>query len=274
MERLRLPLAYPEPMNSTDSAVGDSRASEPGADSALVRGLRVLTHVAEGGEVSAQDVSEELSLPLSTTYRYLKTLTDFDLIEKQHGRFVPGWRLSAWSGQDITRTRLIEVGHSFLQGLTNRTGKVSVLTVRAGHNAVCLRQVSPSADTGISFRINQVLPIYRGAGQRVLLAYAPPAVIEGALRAVSADAADDHALARRQHLIADLKDIRARGVAVSHGELIDSAIAVAAPVRVGGEVICSLAVAGRADRVPANLVKSLTLVLTSAAAELGAELSV
>ncbi|MFL0575922.1 IclR family transcriptional regulator [Brevibacterium luteolum] len=261
-------------MNSTDSSAGDSRASEPGADSALVRGLRVLTHVAEGGEVSAQDVSAELGLPLSTTYRYLKTLTDFDLIEKQHGRFVPGWRLSAWSGQDITRTRLIEVGHSFLQGLTNRTGKVSVLTVRAGHNAVCLRQVSPSADTGISFRINQVLPIYRGAGQRVLLAYAPPAVIEGALRAVSADAADDHALARRQHLIADLKDIRARGVAVSHGELIDSAIAVAAPVRVGGEVICSLAVAGRADRVPANLVKSLTLVLTSAAAELGAELSV
>ncbi|PMB97873.1 IclR family transcriptional regulator [Brevibacterium luteolum] len=273
MERLRLPLAYPEPMNSTDSSAGDSRASEPGADSALVRGLRVLTHVAEGGEVSAQDVSAELGLPLSTTYRYLKTLTDFDLIEKQHGRFVPGWRLSAWSGQDITRTRLIEVGHSFLQGLTNRTGKVSVLTVRAGHNAVCLRQVSPSADTGISFRINQVLPIYRGAGQRVLLAYAPPAVIEGALRAVSADAADDHALARRQHLIADLKDIRGRGVAVSHGELIDSAIAVAAPVRVCGEVICSLAVAGRADRVPANLVKSLTPVLTSAAEELGAELS-
>ncbi len=273
MERLRLPLAYPESMNSTDSSAGDSRASEPGADSALVRGLRVLTHVAEGGEVSAQDVSAELGLPLSTTYRYLKTLTDFDLIEKQHGRFVPGWRLSAWSGQDITRTRLVEVGHSFLQGLTNRTGKVSVLTVRAGHNAVCLRQVSPSADTGISFRINQVLPIYRGAGQRVLLAYAPPAVIEGALRAVSADAADDHALARRQHLIADLKDIRARGVAVSHGELIDSAIAVAAPVRVGGEVICSLAVAGRADRVPANLVKSLTPVLTSAAEELGAELS-
>ncbi|MBM7530141.1 IclR family transcriptional regulator [Brevibacterium luteolum] len=261
-------------MNSTDSSVADSRAFEPGADSALVRGLRVLTHVAEGGEVSAQDVSAELGLPLSTTYRYLKTLTDFDLIEKQHGRFVPGWRLSAWSGQDITRTRLIEVGHSFLQGLTNRTGKVSVLTVRAGHNAVCLRQVSPSADTGISFRINQVLPIYRGAGQRVLLAYAPPAVIEGALRAVSADAAADHAaLARRQHLIADLKDIRARGVAVSHGELIDNAIAVAAPVRVGGEVICSLAVAGQADRVPANLVKSLTPVLTSAAAELGAELS-
>ena len=269
-----MPLTYPESMNSTGSSAGDSRASDPGADSALVRGLRVLTHVAEGGEVSAQDVSAELGLPLSTTYRYLKTLTDFDLIEKQHGRLVPGWRLSAWSGQDITRTRLIEVGHSFLQGLTNRTGKVSVLTVRAGHNAVCLRQVSPSADTDISFRINQVLPIYRGAGQRVLLAYAPPAVIEGALRAVSADAADDHAaLARRQHLIADLKDIRARGVAVSHGELIDSAIAVAAPVRVGGEVICSLAVAGHADRVPANLVKSLTPVLTSAAAELGAELS-
>ena len=149
-----------------------------------------------------------------------------------------------------------------------------MLTVRAGHNAVCLRQVSLTADTDISSRINQVLPIYRGAGQRVLLAYAPPAVIEGALRAISSDAADGQAaLARRQHLIADLKDIRTRGIAVSHGELIDNAVAVAAPVRVGGEVICSLAVAGRTDRVPANLVKSLTTILTSAAAELGAELS-
>ncbi len=149
-----------------------------GVDSSFVRGLRVLTSIADNGSIRAQDLAAELELPLSTVYRYLRTLREFALIEEQGGHYVAGWRLSELSRHDTSRTRLLELGHQTLRQITSRTGETSVLTVRTETSAVCLRQVESSHTERSSFRLDQLLPLYAGTGQRVLLAYAPQSLID------------------------------------------------------------------------------------------------
>lgn len=246
-------------------------------DGAFTRGLRVLTAVAESGEIQAGELAERLGLPLSTTYRYLKSLREFDLVEEHAGRYIPGWRLSAWSNADIARGRLLEISQRFLLDLRERTGRTVVLAVRAGQHAVCLREVVAAGDQAIAFRINEELPLDRGAGQRVLLAHAPPAIIEGVIRR-AADPAVDHAkyLARRDQVLGEIAEIRRTGFAVSNSELKSGAKAVAAPVFAGGEVVCSIVLAGVKDfsgptgiafmkRVLAESTRNLTARLESEA---------
>lgn len=212
----------------------------------FLRGLKVLIAVAESGEARADQVAAEVGVPLSTVYRYLRSLRELDLIEERDGSYVPGWRLLELSGQDLVHTRLVELGHAFLREIAEATGETAVLTVRAGTHAVCLRQVESNHPIRMAFRIGQLLPLYAGAGQRMLLAHAPAAVIERVLaqplRHLTERTPDKAAIVR------ELDQIRKAGYLVSHGELAEGAVAVSVPVFAGGEVACSLTVAGPESR--------------------------
>lgn len=216
-----------------------------GSQESFARGLRVLTQIAELGEVTASDLSHSLGIPLSTTYRYLKSLREYELIEEHAGRYIPGWRLSSWSTADANRARLVEAGAKILSDLRDASGRTAALAVRAGLKAICIREAIAPGDEAIAFKIKEVLPLDRGAGQRVLLSYAPPAVVEGVIRQ-GTDAVVDHTAVdyRRKRILHEIADVRSCGFAISDGELKAGAHAIAAPVFLHGEVLCSVVVAG------------------------------
>lgn len=245
------------------SVEGGSAHPTSGRDTALVRGLRILSCVAETGETNAKKLAAELGLPLSTTYRYLRTLREFELVEEFEGRYLPSSRLSSWSGGNATRSHLLEVGHRFLRGLSARTGRTSVLAVREGRNAVCLRQFAPEEDADIAFRTFEILPLDRGAGQRVLLAHAPSQIIAE----VAAESEHSHT-----SLVASLQQTRQNGFAYSQAELRTGATALSLPVIVRGEVLCSLTLAGHAERFGRETLASLKPTLIAAVDELRDEL--
>jgi DNA-binding IclR family transcriptional regulator len=241
----------------------------PGGAS-LRRGLNVLVSVAESGEVRADEIADELGLPLSTVYRYLRTLREFDLVEERDRSYVPGWRLLELAGQDVTRTRLVELGHAVLRELSLATGETAVLTVRAGTRAVCLRQVESAQPVRMAFHIGQLLPLYAGAGQRMLLAHAPPAVVQRVLEQPQWQATDR--TLTPSVILRELDQIRRTGFVVSHGELAEGAVAVAVPVSADGEVVCSLTVAGPDVRCGPAWILQARAALTDAAEHLARSL--
>ena len=264
-----------------DSGRGDSNLR----DTSLVRGLKVLTAIAESGETNAKRLASDLRLPLSTTYRYLRTLRDFDLVEEFDGRYLPSSRLSSWSGSTSSRSHLLKAGHEFLRRLSARTGRTSVFAVREGRNAICLRQFAPDEDADIAFRTYEVLPLDRGAGQRVLLAHAPSQIIAEVAAGHARDAGRgasgsdtsgrgtvEQGAAARDELLSSLRRIRANGFAFSQGELRNGATALSQPVIVRGEVLCSLTLAGHAERFGTSTVSTLQPILTEAVAALQTEL--
>ncbi len=215
------------------------------AQTSFSRGLDVLIALARNGQASVADLAAELELPTSTTYRYVRSLRDYGLIEESQGIYVPGWRLMELSGQHLTHTRLAELGVEHLRTLTHQTSETSVLAVRAGSQAICLRQVVSSHVHRHTFRINELLPLYAGAGQRVLLAFAPRTVVEIVQAAMPPQTVDGPEPARLPEFLADT---RRDGFAVSRGEYQTGAVAVAVPVFANGEVACSLALAGPENR--------------------------
>lgn len=234
-----------------------------GAQTSFSRGLDVLIALARNGQASVADLADELDLPVSTTYRYIRSLREYGLVEESQGTYVPGWRLMEISGQHLTHTRLAELGSAHLTTLTHQTSETSVLAVRAGSHGICLRQVASPMTERHTFRVNELLPLYAGAGQRVLLAFAPPAVVEivkaGSMPAV-------HGAAHTERLHQQLVDIRRVGFAHSVGEVQPGAVAVAVPVFANGEIACSLTLAGPESRcgTDAWLRRGIRLLRTAA----------
>ena len=233
----------------------------------FARGIAVLFTVSESADARADEIAAELGVPLSTVYRYLRTLRDMDLVEERDGRYLPGWRLLRLSGEDPARTRLVEYGHTVLSDICRRTGETAILAVRSGDRALCLRQVESHHRERLALRIGQRLPLYAGAGQRILLAHAPAAVIERVL--------DDarHQLTkrtlRREEILRELPSIRRNGYVVAHGEMSEGAVAVAVPVFAAGEVVCSLTAAGPESRCREAWLTSTRTVLAEAGRRLG-----
>jgi hypothetical protein len=62
----------------------DHPPEEAAEDTSLARGLRLLLTVADRGEVRADELGSALNMPLSTVYRYLRTLGDFGFVDR-HG---------------------------------------------------------------------------------------------------------------------------------------------------------------------------------------------
>lgn len=218
--------------------------------SSFSRGLDVLIAISHYGEISVAELAESLNLPQSTVYRYVRSLRDYGLVEEAQGVYVPGWRLLDIAGHHLTHTKLAQVGAEHLRTLTYQTSETAVLAIRAGSHAICLRQsVSPHPDH-YAFRINQLLPLHAGAGSRVLLAFAPRAILDITLQRVTRyTESTPIAPERLQQLVAET---RRTGFVVSHGEYQEGAVAVAVPVFVDSELACSLTVAGPRERCDAE----------------------
>lgn len=240
------------------------------AQNSFTRGLDVLIAIARNGQVTVAEVADELGLATSTAYRYVRSLRDYGLIEESQGVYVPGWRLMEISGEHLTHTRLAEISGEYLRTLTYQTGETAVLAVRAGSHAICLRQSVSSAPDHYAFRINELLPLYAGAGQRLLLAYAPRPIVEVALANLVAYSS---ATIRAADLPGVLAQVRRDQFAVSRGEFKEGAIAVAVPVFSNGEVTASLTIAGPSERCDnPDWVRRATRLLRAAAADMSAAL--
>ena len=215
-------------------------------DTSFGKSTAVLVLVAEHGSIRADAIARRLGLPLSSVYRYLAVLVDMQLVTASNAAFSPGPLLRALANVVPSRQRLVDAAQPVLEELVVDTLETAVLSIRTSTHALCLAQADSPHAIKVAFRTGQLLPLHAGAGQRLLLAFAPPGVQDRVLvaplrryTAVTPSAAD---------LRRSLEPVRRARWAVSMGELTPGAVAVAVPVEHHGHVIAALTVAGPKER--------------------------
>lgn len=211
-------------------------------------------------------IADELGLPVSTVYRYLRTLREFGLAFAVEGI----WSATAsldFVRSGISRSQLVALAAPVLQQLSATTQETAALTIRAGLHAVCIHQVESPQPIRMAFRIGQILPLYAGAAERVLLAHAPADVVDAVVSGETEPLTSN--TPNREELVQKLASIRRSGYGVSSGEVTPGAIEVAAPVRVDGEAVCALSVTAPEVRCKASWPRSVRATLLPATRRLG-----
>lgn len=239
----------------------DRPPEEAAEDSSFARGLRVFLVVADRGEIRADELGSLLETPISTIYRYLRTLTEFGFVERTEGGYRVGPRLLISGGPTVTSEELIRVAEPVVRRIAEETGETALIARRVGLTAVCLLEVQSAQPLRVTCEPGTAMPLHIGALSRVLLAHAPADVRTEAL------AAREDAAVLRGDLVAAVAD----GIAHDEGALYPGTVSIAVPVlREDGiaAAIAVLAPRGRATRTwrakTARLLREGALVISAA----------
>jgi DNA-binding IclR family transcriptional regulator len=222
----------------------DRPPEEAAIDTSFARGLRLLLAVADRGEVRADDLAVILEMPVSTVYRYLRTLGEFGFVDKRGGSYALGPRLVIGGGSTVTSERLIRHADPVLRMLVEETGETALIARRVGLSAVCLVQVETDHALRVSIPAGSVMPLHADAAGRTLLAYAPEELLDEVI-AQDLSAADEETVAELRDALGGIVDA---GVATSGDEDAGGLVSMAVPILREDGIVGAIVVSGPAAR--------------------------
>ena len=249
----------------------DRPPEEAAEDTSFARGLRLLLTVADRGEVRADELGLLLEMPVSTVYRYLRTLGEFGFVDRHGGLFRLGPKLLIGTGANVSSERLIRHADPILRMLVDETGETAAVVRRIGLSSICLHQIESDAALRVTLEPGEMLPLTAGAPGRVLLAFAPGEVLEEVLaQGVSTHARGDPTA---EDLRDRLGDVVMTGMATSEDELFDGSVALAAPVFREDGIVGTITVIGPAFRCGPEWRARATSLLQTGASTINAGLA-
>jgi IclR family transcriptional regulator, acetate operon repressor len=214
---------------------------------AVDRAARLLTEVVHAADpMTFTGLSAATGLAKSTTSRLLLALERNGLVRRDdHGRFLPGEMFVSFAWRGGAEAGLVAVAQPFLQRLGQVTGETINLGVASNELVEAIAQVDSTYLIGGTNWVGMSVPLHCSALGKVLLAYGAAQAPAGPL-----ERRTDKTITGEGALQADLAGVRARGYAVTDGELEPGLIAVAAPIRgFGGDVVAALSVSAPAGRM-------------------------
>ena len=195
-----------------------SLAQEPTPSQTLSRGLRILDLLAQNSRpMTIGEVAAGIEVHRSIAYRLVRTLEDHGLVVRDAGGSLMIGPHIASLARGIAAD-LPSAAQTELRRLADDVGMTAFLVVLDGDQCVTLVTVEP---------LHAIASIAQRPGSRHSILVGAPGVAVQTLLDASARA--DRGLPATE--VPDVGEARARGWAVSHGEVIPGATSIAAPVR-------------------------------------------
>ncbi len=192
--------------------------------------LDLLDCFAEDEELGVSEVARRLGVAKSTAHRLLTTLASHDIIAKNEetGRYRLGLHLFELGHLALSRMRLRQSSVALLEELRERSGWTVHLAVPSGVDVLFLERFATLRGMQVMTQFRRRWPLHATSSGKVMCAFDPAlaeARIAAGLPMYTPRTITDPLAFRR-----DLAEIRSRGYAMSHEELMSRLSSVAAPI--------------------------------------------
>jgi DNA-binding IclR family transcriptional regulator len=160
------------PRKSSITSIADEQAA-PGGAAAVDRALSVLSAFKKGDiSLSVTELAERTRLYKSTVLRLLASLAHGGLLRKtSEGLWTLGPEISRLASLYTASFSLEDVVLPVMKELVAKTGESVALHVKQGDQRLCLFRVDSPQLLRDHVQAGDVLPLDRGAGGRVLMAF-------------------------------------------------------------------------------------------------------
>ncbi|HEY7969634.1 MAG TPA: IclR family transcriptional regulator [Candidatus Limnocylindrales bacterium] len=261
------------PSSNVQAALHEAGGSPPARDrrdGILVLGkVQAILEAFAGDMASAgpSEVAARIGANKSTTFRVLGSMERAGLLDRRpDGTFGLGLWLMELGSLVQSRLDLRRAAGPSLEELGRATGQTVFLSVLHGHQATCIDRLAGSNVDVLALRLGGTLPLYCGAGPRVLLAALPDAEVERYLEAAPFPALTPATLTSAAELRADVARTRESGYVVSMEDVTVGVGALGAPIRdAAGGAIAAISVAGlKHEFTGAAEARAMALVIAAA----------
>lgn len=198
----------------------------------LLRSMELLEVLEEKNRsFSIAELAETMDLPPSTIHRILQTFCEKKYVirdERSH-TYRLGPALIPLGKAAARGIRLQDAAYPALAELTRRTKEDSYLVIPVGNKGLVIEKVDGPNHLKVVEEFGYEMYLHCGAIRKVLLAYQPPAFIDEYFKTVIVH---DRAFPQTSptELREELKKIRESGYAITHGEYVNDAVGIGAPV--------------------------------------------
>jgi IclR family pca regulon transcriptional regulator len=237
------------------------RDSSPDFIEAIARGLDVIRAFGPGQPVmTLAGVADATSLPRPTARRILLTLEQLGYVRQLGVRQAggPGYELTPRVldlGMSYVLSRgLWEIARPHMEALVARTSESSSIGQLDGSDILYVARVAVPKIVALAVTIGTRFPALQTSLGKVLLAALPAGEAEAVLAEPSRSGITPRWQPDAAEQAAALREVRARGWAMTDGELAPAIRSVAVPLRDGdGRVIAALNVNAHAAETPVDV---------------------
>jgi DNA-binding IclR family transcriptional regulator len=188
---------------------------------------------------TVEQMHARLGYTRSTLYRYLKVLTDAELLTSlPDAGYVPGPRIIELDYEIRRRDPLIVASTPIMTELVAEIPSIALLCRRYRDKVLCIHQVANSSVAIRStYERGKARPLFRGAASRIILAYLPPQHLQRLFDCQPEEFSSAQLGASLPEIRANLRTIRQRGWDHTIGQVTPGISGVAAPIFDGSRTI-------------------------------------
>jgi DNA-binding IclR family transcriptional regulator len=222
----------------------DKFANERYIVPALERGLKLLTLFdRQRTEISAPEAARMLELPRSTTFRLIRTLEHFGLLERAGNAYRLGPGMLRFGFEYIAALPFTDIAKPIVESLRDATGYAAQLAIRDGREVVFIVRATAASAFASNVTVGTRMPAHATALGRVFLAELSGPELRALYRDVKLQVYSPQTPRTFAELVRLLRDDHARGYTASESFFEPGISAIAAPVRDGsGRVVAALSV--------------------------------
>jgi DNA-binding IclR family transcriptional regulator len=197
----------------------------------LARMLDVLSVFSASEPVlTADDIIRRLDYTRPTAYRYIRELCAAGLLSRFASGYALGPRVIELDYVIRLADPVLKVVKAPMRDLADRYGCEVVLLSMYGAKVVTVHEEKGSDAPRVSYGRGHPMPLFRGAGSKVIMAYLPAAKQKKLFLQHQVEEAGRALGTQCKKFSTPLRKIRATGYDVSKGELDASNVGVGAPI--------------------------------------------
>jgi DNA-binding IclR family transcriptional regulator len=223
----------------------------------LSRAMAILDcFTVESPQLGVREIARQIDMSVSTVGRLLASLNALGLLSQDPASrlYRMGPKVMAYNMVYTASLDIRGSARPMLEELYRLTNETVSLYILAGDKRVCADCIESSERLRVVVRVGEHMPLHAGSAGKALLAFMPPEEAELIL-SKPLEKMTSKTVTSKESILAELKDIRAKGYATSHGERFEDVIGVAAPVfDNAGMVVAAINVAGPSRRFTDQLV--------------------
>jgi DNA-binding IclR family transcriptional regulator len=176
-------------------------------------------------------IHARLGYSRSTLYRYLKVLTDAEILTSLPGiGFTLGPRIAELDRSMRTHDPLIVASRPVMMELAADFQGIALLCRRYRDKVLCVHQEQSGVGFRSTYERGRALPLLRGAASRIILAYLPPARLARLFAQQASEFAAAGLGASLDEVRAALKPMRSEGHDITTEQVTRGVTGIAAPL--------------------------------------------
>jgi len=217
-------------------------------------------------DMGVTELARELGVQKSTVHSLLQTLLGRGFVRQTDGgRYTLGYGLIRLGAACAEQIDVRSIARPVMAELAEETQEVALLAVLSGHELTIIDKVEPQRPFLIIPKFDFSITLHSTAIGKVLLANAPPAVLEMVLQQ-GMERFTPYTLTDREALLAEMARVRAQGFAVGCNETIEGLTCIAVPIRdAAGNVAAALSVSSASSVLVPERFPAVTRVLKAKA---------